>query len=252
MRRLLNIAIFLAVVSQSWASGEKYHITLQLSPTVEWLRFAKSTNAAAYNSLWGEKLSYNFGIEYKRFFDPSLSFSIGAIYMNKGFRNTIYGIDPDNAGVVKKIGAALSSAHTVGIPLSLNVHHRLSRRVEMIYTGGLTGGYLISEQIRNKYQTGEETPEDSFLDVRPGRSNSNLYIDWYVGAHAGIGISAFMMKKVVLVVQPMYRMQLNNARDYLGQFASSDPFTAKLNSFGIDFKIGYFFTKQISDRKIEY
>ncbi len=252
MRRLLYLAIFFAVASQSFASGEKYHLSLQLSPTLEWLRFAKSVNATAYNQLWGEKLSYNFGIEYKRFFDPSLSMSFGAIYMNKGFRNTIYGEDPNEPGVVKKIGAALSSVHMVGVPISINIHHRFNRKLEMIYTGGLTGAYLLNEQIRNKYQPGEETPEDGFLDVSPGRSNSNLYVDWYVGAHAGIGVSGYISKRVVLVVQPMYRVQLNNARDYLGLFASNDPFTAKLNSFGIDFKIGYFFTKQIRERNDDF
>ena len=47
----------------------------------------------------------------------------------------------------------------------------------------------------------------------------------------------------------MFQFQINNARDYLGQFASADPFSARLNSFGVDLKLGYFFTKQVRNRR---
>lgn len=247
MRKLV-LSLFL-IWSQTavWAGSEKFQLTMMLSPTVEWMRFGRSPIADLYNELWGRKLSYNFGLEYKRFVDPSLSLSIGAMYMNKGFRNKI----PDITGLTSA-GVTLASVHIVAVPVSVNIHHSLRRKVEMIYSAGLSGGWLLSETVRNKYYSDEEVPNQGLLDLTKGRSNVNLFNDYYIGAHAGIGISAYIKSRVVLIVQPMYRMQINNARDLQGQFSSSDYFTARLNSFGVDVKLGYFFSKQFRNRKKEY
>lgn len=244
MRKWVLIFGLMVLAPAAFAGGEKFQINLLLSPTAEWLYFRNSLNAKLYNDLWGSKLSYNFGIEYKRFFDPSLSFSTGIMYMNKGFRNKI----PSSSGA-GDAGVTLGSAHIFAIPLYMNIHHDLARRVEMIYTGGLGVGYVASETVRNRYYTEEDVPNQGLLDVAEGTSNVNLFVDYYVGLHVGVGISAYLKSRIVLVVQPMYKYQLNNARDYFGQFASSDPFSAKLNSFGIDLKVGYFFTKQIRNRR---
>lgn len=250
MRKLLLSLIFFAVTvlqPKARAGTEKFQLTLLLSPTTEWMRFRNSVNAAAYNSLWGNKFSYNFGLEYKRFFDPSLSFSIGATYMNKGFRNSIY-----DASGAETVGTTLCSVHMAAVPLLLNFHHSLRRKVEMIYTAGIAGGYLISETVRSKSYTGEALPEQGWFDVNGGRSNVNLFQDHYIGLNLGIGISTYLKSRLVLIVQPTYKHQLNNARDFTGQFASGDYFTAGLHSFGVDFKLGYFFTKQFRNRKKEY
>ena len=228
------------------AGDEKYQITLVLSPTAEWLRFSKSVNSAVYNNQWGTKLSYNFGVEYKRFFDPSLSISAAVLYMNKGFRNQIKNADGTRAG------SALASIHIAAIPLSLNVHHRLRRKVEMIYTAGIVGGYVFSERVRNNYLSNEANPVQGVWDLSEGGVELNLFRDYYVGAHVGIGVSTYIKSRIVMIVQPMYRFQLHDARDFSGQFNSNDPFVARLNSFGIDLKIGYFFTKQIRNRKKQY
>src|SRR5262245_12177011 len=84
MRRIAILLLCTAFSMPARAGSEKFQLTLMLSPTVEWMHFSKSPNAALYNSLWGQKLSYNFGFEYKRFIDPSMSISFGAVYMNKG------------------------------------------------------------------------------------------------------------------------------------------------------------------------
>jgi hypothetical protein len=214
MRRAI-LGLFLLLSLQATAGGEKFQINLIVAPTAEWMWFNRSPFASAYNDLWGTKLSYNFGIEYKRFFDPSLSFSTGLLYMNKGFRN----VDP-SAGVDGEKGVTLS----------------------------LVTGYLFQERVRNRNYSDEEVPEQGILDATNGVANVNIFNDIYVGVHAGIGISAYLKSRVVLVVQPMFQFQINNARDYLGQFASSDPFNARLNSFGVDLKIGYFFTKQVRNQ----
>ena len=98
----------------------------------------------------------------------------------------------------------------------------------------------------------EENPEEGLFDLSENGSELNLFRDYYVGAHVGIGISTYIKSRIVLIVQPMYRFQLHDARDFSGQFNSGDPFVARLNSFGIDLKIGYFFTKQIRNRKKQY
>lgn len=243
MRNAL-LAILLMMSLGARAGGEKFQINLLLSPTAEWLWFNNSYNAELYNAIWGTKVSYNFGIEYKRFFDPSLSLSTGIQYYNKGFRN----VDVQ-AGTGNKKAITLMSAHIVAVPLLLNAHHDITRKVEMIYTAGIAGGYLFQERVRNKNYSDEEAPEQGFLDVRNGSSNVDLFNDLYVGLHLGVGVSAYVKSRVVLVVQPMYKYQINNARDYGGQFVSSDPFSAHLNSFGVDLKVGYFFTKQVRNRR---
>lgn len=255
MRGALIIALMaLFLHTEAIGGDEKFQIKIMLSPSAEWLRFGQSVNAPIYNSQFGTKLSYNFGIEYKRFFDPSLSFSTGLLYMNKGFRNAIQAVptaENPNPGT-NDVGVTLGSMHMLAVPLYLNVHHRLRRRLEMIYTAGLAGGYVFSETVRNRYYSGENIPEQGFFDMSEGAAPVNLFVDYYVGLHAGIGILAYLKSRIVLIVQPMYKHQLNNARDYVGQFTSNDPFTARLNSFGVDLKVGYFFTKQIRNRKKEF
>jgi len=252
MRALLISGLLLFSSVSVWAGGEKYHVSLMLSPSAEWMRFSNSINAKTYNALWGTKISQNFGFEYKRFFDPSLSLSFGAMYSNKGFRNEIFGTNDLGLPTQEVVGITLFSAHMVSIPLALNIHHRISRKLSLDFSLGASAGYIFSEIARNKYYSDETNPEQGFWDLSEGRSNINILQDWYAGAHAGVGVSVYVKSRMVLGIQPTYRMQLNNARDYLGSFSSSDPFVARLNSFGLDVKIGYFFSKQIKDRKDKF
>jgi hypothetical protein len=253
MTKRLLIAVACAFIPflPANAGNERFQLMLMLTPTTEWVRFGQSPFASIYNQQWGPKLSYNFGLEYKRFFDPTLSLSTGVTYMNKGFRNLIYEAPSQQNPFPSKepIGNTLGSAHIVAVPLYLNIHHRLRRKVEMIYTFGVAGGYLLSEIARNNYYSGETNPQQGFFDLSAGRSNVNLFVDYYVGAHLGVGISAYVKRSFVLIVQPMYKYQINNARDFAGQFNSSDIFSIRMNSFGVDVKVGYYFTKQIRDRK---
>lgn len=223
------------------AGGEKFQINFILSPSAEWLRFSNSPTAARYNSLYGTKLSYSAGLEYKRFFDPSLSLSVGVCYFNKGFRN------------VDKISGAntitLYSNHIASVPVALNFHHQLKRRIEMIYSFGVVGGYSMMERVRNGIYSGEEAPEEGLFTLADGNGNIDLFHDLYVAGQVGVGISAYLKSRVVLVVQPTYRLQLNNAHDYYGIFFRGDPVVMHLNSFGVDLKLGYFFTKQVRNRK---
>ena len=228
------------------AGGEKFQITLLLSPSAEWVYFRNSENAGLYNDIFGSKLSYNFGLEYKRFFDPSLSFSTGFMYQNKGFRNTYQVARADGSS---QEATTLGSAHVATLPLYLNAHHRLARKTEMIYTAGLGVGYVMSQTVRNRNYTGEEDASDGFFDTGNGRSNINFFKDLYLGLHVGVGISAYLKSRVVLIVQPMYKYQLNDGRD--PSLPINDYFSAKMNSFSLDIKVGYFFNRQINNRRKE-
>ena len=254
MLRVLCICSLLFLLQPGLRAGdEKFQLLFMASPTVEWVRFGQGPLAPVLNDAWGSKLSYNFAFEYKRFFDPSLSLSTGLMYMNKGFRNVVLNdptVNPEEGS--SQVGVTLASMHIAAVPLYLNVHHRLKRKVEMIYTAGLAGGYVFAERVRNNYYSGEVTPEQGLIDNAPGASPINLVVDYYVGLHAGMGISAYLKSRLVLVVQPMYKWQITDARDYFGPLGGGGPFTMRMNSFGIDFKIGYFFTKQIRNRKKEY
>lgn len=212
---------------------------------MEWVHFRNSYSAAALNALWGSKLSYNAGLEYKRFLDPSMSVSTGISYLNKGFKNKEPYVNADGSN---QIGVTVGDVHVFAVPLYLNIHHRLKRKVEMIYTFGLSGGWVLAERIRNRNYTAEDIPENSLLSGLDG-SNVNLFNDYYISADFGMGISTFLKSRLVLVVQPMFKYQMHNARDFSGQFISSDPFTMHMNSFGINLKMGYFFTKQIRNKR---
>jgi len=237
--------LVLISAAQLRAGDGKYQILLMANPTLEWVHFRNSASAPFLNDLWGSKLSYNAGFEYKRFVDPSLSFSLGLTYMNKGFRSKESYV---TSGGQSKIGITVADMHVLAVPVYMNIHQRIKRKVEMIYTIGLSGGYLFSERARNKNYTAEDIPENSLLSgLDP--SNVNIFNDLFISADIGVGISTFVKSRVVLVLQPMFKYQVNNARDFSGQFSSSDPFTAHMNSFGVNIKMGYFFTKQIRNRR---
>jgi hypothetical protein len=242
---LLISFLILTTAAQLSAGDGKYQILLMANPTLEWVHFRSSASAPYLNDLWGSKLSYNAGFEYKRFVDPSLSFSVGLTYMNKGFRNKV---PYQTSGGQSDIGYTVGDMHVLAVPLYMNIHHRIKRKVEMIYTVGVSGGYLFAERVRNKNYTAEDIPENSLLSGLDG-SNVNLFNNYYISADLGIGISTFVKSRVVLVLQPMFKYQVHNARDFAGQFVSSDPFTAHMNSFGVNIKMGYFFTKQIRNRR---
>jgi hypothetical protein len=249
---LVALAVMFAA-KHSIAGNEKYQLTLLTAPTIEWVRFSQGASASALNEAWGSKLSYNFGFEYKRFFDPSLSFTTGLLYMNKGFRNVVLNdptVNPTDGQ--SQVGVTLMSTHIAAVPLYINIHHRLRRKVEMIYTLGVAGGYVFSERIRNNYYSGEATPEQGFIDNAAGASPINLFVDYYAGLHAGAGISTYLKSRLVMIIQPMYKWQLHDARDYFGPYGGGGTFAMRLNSFGIDLKIGYYFTKQIRNRKKEF
>lgn len=246
LRRLTVVVLIVLTSGLAKAGGEKFQITLLLSPSAEWVYFRNSANAGLYNDIFGTKLSYNFGIEYKRFFDPSLSFSTGFLYQNKGFRNTYTQENLD--GTIEE-GTTLGSAHFATLPLYLNAHHGITRKTEMIYTAGLGIGYLMSQTVRNVNYTGEDNAQDGLFDTGNGRSNINFFRDFYLGLHAGVGISTYIRSRIVLVLQPMYKYQLNDGRN--PELPINDLFAAKLNSFAVDIKVGYFFTKQVRNRKKE-
>lgn len=242
LKHFLFPVFFLCFVLSSRAGDEKYQLTLVLSPSAEWLHFRNTS--FNYNQLYGSKLSYNFGFEYKRFWDPSLSFSTGIQYQNKGFRNkTAWTIAGRNG-----TGITTGSAHFLVVPLYLNIHNRLSRKTELIWTAGLAGGYLLSQTVKNRdFPNNNDQQDDALIPLSNGVSNFNMFRDFHLGIHLGVGISAYVKSRIVMIIQPTYRYQLNDARN--PYYTSSDYFTGKLNSLALDFKIGYFFTKQIRNRR---
>ena len=125
-----------------------------------------------------------------------------------------------NSGGESDVGFTVGDMHVIAIPLYLNIHHRIKRKVEMIYTAGVSGGYLFAERVRNKNYTAEDIPENSLLSGLD-QSNVNLFNDYYISADFGVGISTFLKSRVVLVLQPMFKYQVHNARDFGGQRASS-------------------------------
>src|SRR5690606_16486038 len=121
----------------SQASGEKFQITLMLTPSFENMNYRKAPNLFQY------KLSYNVGLEYKHFLAPDVSVSTGILFQNKGFRTQPVYADP----AVAPSGNILIAARYLSIPLNLDGHIKLSETLDFILSGGITGGYLLSDSF---------------------------------------------------------------------------------------------------------
>ena len=245
MKRILVIGLLMLSSLLTMAGDGKYEILFKLNPSMEWVYFRNNYTGVDFNSIWGTKLSYNGGLEYIRFLDPSLSFTIGVDYMNKGFRNKVPYLNSANQN---DYGITRGDMHIVSIPLYVNIHQRIKRKVELVYTGGISAGWLFSERVRNKYYTAEDIPENSLLS-NIGESNVNLFNNYFVSLDLGVGISAFVKSRVVLTMQPMLKVQVHDAVDPYGQLYNGDLFSMHMCSFGMNLKAGWFFSKQIRNRR---
>lgn len=240
MRGKLLLLLFVLFAELLWASGdkknsgEKFQITLLVSPSFETMNDRKAPNIFDY------KFSYNTGIEYKHFLAPDFSISSGVIFQNKGFRT-----DPvyiNNTGNSR--GHILIAARYLTVPLVFDGHIKIAEKFDFIMSAGICGGYLVNESFIGRRIDGDaEVAEGLFSSPSADRQPLDVFNNMYWGLNLGAGFCKYIASKLVIAVEPYYRRQLNSAIDPTSRARGyQEP---RFDSFSLDVKIGYYFNKNI-------
>ncbi len=243
MRYLLWIAPFLLIINQVKAI-DKYQITVNLSPSME--HFNDRTIGLQLPNQW--KASYHFGFEYRRFLDPNFSVHVGLNFQNKGFKTEPFILLSTGQIAPDKAGHIIVSARYLTIPLGIDKHFQLAKKLDLVLTTSFAGGRLVNQTMVGRRFDGPEDLEDPlFGRLAAGSSNIHWYGKYYLGANIGIGLAKYIKSKLLIVVQPMYQRQLNNALDPDGPIIGTEK--PRLDSFSLDIKVGYYFNKQIKNNR---
>lgn len=228
------IAVLVSVFAQVQAAGEKFQITAVFSPSFETYNDRKQPDIFNY------KLSYNVGVNYKHFLAPDFSVSTGILFQNKGFSTRPVYVN-STAGTEGNIHI---SARYLSVPINLEGHLKISEKLDFVMSAGFTGGYLVSESFIGRRINGEEEiKEGVFYTDSEDRQPLDIFNDIYFGLNLGAGFCKYIKSKMVLVIEPTYRRQLNGAIDV--NSAAVGYIEPRLDSWCIDFKIGYYFNKNI-------
>ena len=239
-KTLLSFLLFFSVLF-GFASGEKFQITLLLSPSFE------TYNDRLAPDIFDYKLSYNIGVEYKHFLAPDFSFSSGILFLNKGFSTKPVYV---NSGIDTK-GNINISARYLSIPFNFDGHIKLTDKLDFIISAGVTGGYLVSESfIGRRVKGDEEIQEGIFSTNSPDRQPLDIFSNTYFGLNLGVGLCQYIKSKMVISVEPYYRRQVNDAIDPTS--AASGYLKPRLDSFCMDIKIGYYFNKNIRNYRKKF
>jgi hypothetical protein len=241
LNRILVIVHLLLIFSlfgvNALAQGNKYQITAVLTPSYEQLNFRKMPN------IFEHKLSYNAGFEYKLFLTPDLSFTTGLQLQNKGFSTR-----PVYFGNLAGPGNLVISARYINAPLTFDYHIPIVHKFDIIISGGITAGILVHQSIVGKRIDADLELNDPLL---PSGDISRSNIDWfnrkYFGYNVGFGFCKYIMSKLVVIAQPMYRRQANATFDALSPIQGGD--ITRLDSYSFDIKVGYYFNPQIGNKR---
>ena len=232
-------------------STEKYQVLFQLSPTLERLNMRSSDSTM--KDLHGSKLSYNFGIDYKHFLSPSTTFETGVLFQNKGLRNVL-GNALDGRGLFDKRVLALGLWY-ISVPTNFNFHIRTSRKSRILITTGLMNGILINQmQEGRRTEAGDKSPFTGG-DITDSKVKINIFRRHYMGLNLGFSFMKYIKSKLVLEIEPMYTRGINKAlrKDAPVSYGGVLPEpTPKLDSFSINFRLGYFFNKQIKNYQKDF
>lgn len=221
---------------------DKYETKLVISPTLENLNFREA------NNIFEAKFSYSAGFEYKYFLSPSIAFSTGIMYMNKGFRSQPSYVDPATGESVLRDGFFIISARYLGVPLRLYQHIRLTRKSHLLIFAGFQPGVLINQTFNGRRVAGDQNIQDPlFGSLGNDRSTIKFFRRMHYGLDLGIGFQQYIKSRIVFGIEPIYRRHLNEAIDEDANVISGTP--TRLEGFGLDLKLGYYFDKQIDNRR---
>ncbi|NQY10176.1 MAG: outer membrane beta-barrel protein [Flavobacteriales bacterium] len=252
MNKILAILLFALTISANCKAGEVWQITLMVSPSLESMtdkvdrqlnRFNKADiKAGLINKIdkYDMKLSYNYGIEYKHFFSESTSFSTGVFFVNKGYQDIHVQTTPATIYTLKKV-----NVQYVEIPLILNSHFDINKRSRLIFSVGLHTGYKLSNREVHYSLTSENARKNS--EDKEVIRDLDYFRPMYFGANIGLGVSLYLKTKMVLILQPNYTHQFNQAFREDVNFSTLTK--AKFTSLSFDMKIGYYFNRKLRNAK---
>jgi len=247
--KLILIVCLLSIFHPSYSSGDKFEIKGILSPTFETMR----PGNRLFKDDWGYKLSYNFGLEYKYYLKPDISFSTGILYQDKGYRS-VYS-ENKNPSLLYNNSIFITSFEYFMIPTNLNIHFETSTRSRFLLVMGLTNGYLWKAKASYKRVSDDELNliKDGNSDLDPEDNSYNMLPYSYkrfTGVNLGFKFSKYIKSKMIIEFGAIYSRQLNRvsrvteAADVLGNYYYIKP---KFDAFIFDIRLGYFFNKQIKN-----
>ncbi len=232
------LGFFCLAFINAHAQLDKYQISLMLTPSYE------NMNDRDFPNIFEYKLSYNLGAEFKLFLSPDISVSSGIIFQNKGFKTQPEYTNPD---ALQK-GHIVISARYISVPLNIDGHIPIAEKFDFIISGGLTAGHLYDDTFVGRRINGDEEIKEGFFGtVSEDKQPFDVYNDWYFGLNVGFGFCQYIKSKMISAVEPYYRRQLNQAIDPTS--AASGYGAPRLDSFSVDCKIGYYFNKNINNKR---
>ena len=235
-------------------AGEKYSVNLILSPSYEKIGFRNRLIDNPFDA----KLSYNFGVDYRYYIEPEISFSAGLQFNKRGFRT--HPTYKTSDGQVQDFDDAVVviSANYLSLPFEIQYNFQPFFRTEISLHTGLCYGYLVNQTFKGKRISNEIQPSEEFLK---GLEEKSKAINWfdksYIGWIAGFSVSRAIKSRLVITVNPTYYRQLDRAlnpygpvkedsRDRNGNPVLINP---KFDSFSLNLKLGYYFSDQIENTK---
>jgi hypothetical protein len=252
MKTSILSLLFVAILAlEGLCGGDKFEIKGILSPTFETMR----PGNRYYKDDWGYKLSYNFGIEYKYYLKPDISFSTGVLYQDKGYRS-VYSKNL-NPKLLLNNSVFITSFEYIMIPTNFNIHFETSTRSRFLFVFGMTNGYLWKAKAGYKRVSDDEisaikdanssfNSEDNSYDMLPYAKKSRRF----TGANIGFKFSKYIRSKMVAEVGIIYSRQLNKWKeeDPVGyDNGTAYILRPKFDAFIFDVRLGYFFNKQIKN-----
>lgn len=248
------LLLYASTLIYAQGGNEKFEFKFQLSPTLE--RMNPRNRVAKSELSWDRKLSYNFGIEYARYFAPDVSLATGVLIQNKGYRSILTNFTSSDPRFNNSV--FVLSAKYVSVPTNLNIHLETGNKSRFLLTFGLMNGYLIDARSKYKRVSSEELSViDDPFDNNDVIENTIIYNDvfnkWFLGLNLGFGITKYVKDKIAIEVHPLYTAQLNrgiskNARVTAGNFRINP----KFDSLALDVKLGYYFNKQIKNSQKQF
>lgn len=225
---------------------EKFQITFQFSPSLETLNPRENLQKQY-------KLSYNFGAEYKHYLSPGFSFSAGILYQNKGFRYVLGDVDSGNTNILFNKRLLLFTAEYISVPLNMNIHIPVTDRTRLIFSAGITNGYLLRQfKEARRLKDGDEgqykLPGEFETD---GKIDLKIISTRFTGINLAISASKYFRQKMIFEIGMSYSRQLNSAT-LKERYILTNEQTPGFDSIALDFRIGYFFNKQIKNQQKDF
>ncbi|MCI5056239.1 MAG: PorT family protein [Flavobacteriales bacterium] len=250
LRKIL-VFLMLLCIKQSFAD-DKYQLNFFLAPSYENISF----RSLKLDNQFFFKYSYNFGTEIKYYFSPKVTTNIGLQFNDRGFQARPEFITSDGSVQTFEDAVVNISAKYLTIPIDLHFNFQPAYRTEVFFGTGIGFGLLVGQSFKGR-RVSEELgrPAGIYEGVSNERTNINWFDKNYVSWNFGVGISRYIKSRLVITINPYYSRQIDRARSLDGPLVYRDPnnidlvVEPKFDSYGLNLKLGYYFSDQIENKK---